>query len=492
MNIKIICLLGNLRPAGNSATIACRCDGRQLLRIGLARKKKPRVETGSLSMSVYVPSNSGSINPMIRGGQAMKSKIRFRVLGVALFLMFTLMVGTVLWTAPLSFAAQTYKVGVLQPYTGTWAHWGRTALEACRMGADEINAGGGILGRQVEILSRDEKSQVDVALREAKDLILRGGVDAIIGVQSSAANLGVIEVTKEYKVIHMANMAATERTSLERIHPYYFQINANTYMESISLAKFAIKMGIKNYVTIASDFEWGHSTVDNFTPVMERERPDVKWTKKFWPKVGEIDFTPYITAILSEKPDICFGVLSGADSVNFIKQARGYGFFEKVRYVCPSFEDDLIDLGAEFPEGVLIYSRAPFYGIDTPKMRAFQEKFILKTGRYPSNWAILSYDSFMTLMEAIKRARSFDKDAVAKTLEGGKFNTLRGDFYIRPIDHSMNSPIYFSTSYFDKAKGFCIGKNVTVVAGEDCWRTPEDIKKIRAEKGIVFKPWNEK
>ena len=422
----------------------------------------------------------------------MKQTIRLRFLSIILFLALSLAVGIGIWPAQIFASAPTYKIGILQPFTGPYALYGKAVHDACKIAADEMNIAGGIKGRRIELLTRDTKAKVDVGVREAQDLILRGGVDAIIGVTSSGVNLGVIEVTKEYKVIHISTIANTEKASLERIHPYYFQTVPNSYIDTTSTARFAMKMPIKNFITIAADYEWGHSSVEIFTGHMSKERPEVQWTKKFWPKLGEVDYTSYVTAILAEKPDICFAWFAGADFMNFVKQAKGYGFFEKVRFVGPAFEDDLMDLGAEFPEGMLIYSRGAFYGIDTPQMKTFQQKYLTATGRYPSCWAILSYDAFTCLMESIKRAGSFDKDAIAKNLEGGKFKTLRGELNFRPIDHMMNSPMYFSTSFFDKAKGFCIGKDVTVVPGENCMRSPEEIKKIRAEKGIVFKPWHEK
>ena len=141
---------------------------------------------------------------------------------------------------------------------------------------------------------------------------------------------------------------------------------------------------------------------------------------------------------------------------------------------------------------MVIYSRAPFYGINNPRHTAFQKKFIDRTGYPGAAYAIIGYDGMMLIKEAIQRANSFDKDAIAKHISGGTFDTLRGKLTWRPIDHMPNAPVYFATTVFDKEKGYCVGKDVTVVPGDELMRTPEEVKKIRAENKIVFKPWHEK
>ena len=98
----------------------------------------------------------------------------------------------------------------------------------------------------------------------------------------------------------------------------------------------------------------------------------------------------------------------------------------------------------------------------------------------------------IALAEAVKKAGTFNRDAIARKLETEKFKTLRGELYFRDIDHQMNSPHYFATSVFDKGKGFSVGKDVVVIPGEQNFKSVDDIKKYRAEKGIEFVPWSAK
>ena len=389
-------------------------------------------------------------------------------------------------------AQQTYKIGVLQPFSGVYAMLGEEAFAACQVAADQMNASGGILGRKIELVKKDTKADVATAIRQAKDMILRDNVEVIIGVTSSGALLSVIEVTKEHKIIHLSTISNTELATLERIHPYYFQLVPNSYMESEAIAKYLSDVDFKNWVSIASDYEWGHGTITRLKGVLEKTKPQVKQIAEFWPPLKETDFSSYITATLNQNPDLVVGLLAGSAYQIFIRQARGYKFFDKTRFLSAGFEGDVMALGNEFPEDMRIYSRGAPDALKGPAIEKFTSAYRKIINRYPTCWSILSYDAMSVLADAIKAAGSFDRDAIAKKLEGEKFTTLRGELYFREIDHQMNSPHYFSTSTFNKEKGFAVGKDFVIIPGEQNFKSPEEIKKFRADKGIDFAPWSAK
>jgi branched-chain amino acid transport system substrate-binding protein len=245
-------------------------------------------------------------------------------------------------------------------------------------------------------------------------------------------------------------------------------------------------------VTIALDYEWGQNTVALIKKELGKTRPDAKQLGEFWPPLKETDFSSYITATLNLKPDLVLGILAGSAYQTFIRQARGYKFFDKLTFLTLGFESDVIALGKEMPEGMRIYTRGAFYAHDTPKMKQFIDDYKKIMKQYPGCWAVLGYDSVMCLAEAIKKVGGFDRDAIAKALETTQFETLRGKLSFRDIDHQMNSPEYFATTVFDNEKGFCVGKDVLVIPGEKLFRTPEDIKEAREKAGIEFVPWSKK
>ncbi len=397
-----------------------------------------------------------------------------------------------LWLCGDVSAEDVYKIGVLQPFSGPYSIYGEEAYAACQVAADQLNSAGGILGKKVVLDKKDTKADVATGVRQANDMILRDKVNAIIGPTSSGVLLGTVEVSKEHKVIHLSSIANTEKATLERIHPYYFQVVPNSHMESQAIASYLKNVDFKTYVTIALDYEWGHSTVELLKQELAKAKPDAKQVGEFWPPLKETNFSSYITATMNQKPDLVVGILAGSAYQTFIRQARGYKFFDKVAFLSHGFEGDVMAVGKEFPVGMRMYSRAAFYAIDTPKMKAFIDGYKKLTKKYPTCWAILSYDAVMSLAEAVKKAGTLDKDAVAKAMETTEFDTLRGKLSFRAIDHQMNSPEYFATSYFDKEKGFCLGKDPVVVPGEKLFRSPEEIKKLREAKGITFVPLSTK
>jgi branched-chain amino acid transport system substrate-binding protein len=393
-----------------------------------------------------------------------------------------------LWSSGEVQAAEVYKIGVLEPFSGPYAIYGEEAYAACQVAANQINSAGGLLGKKVVLVKKDSKGDVATGVRQANDLILRDKVNAIVGPTSSGVLLGIIEVTKEHKVIHLSSIGNTEKATLLRIHPYYFQVVPNSHMESQAIANYLKKVDFKTYVTIALDYEWGHSTVELLKQELAKTKPNAKQIGEFWPPLKETSFSSYITATLNLKPDLVVGILAGSAYQTFMRQARGYKFFDKVAFLSHGFEGDVMALGKEFPVGMRMYSRAAFYAIDTPKMKKFIEEYKKLTKAYPTCWAILSYDCVMAIADAVKKAKSVDRDAVAKVLETSEFDTLRGKLSFRIIDHQMNSPEYFATSYFDKEKGFCLGKDAVVVPGESLFRSPEDVEKLRKKAGIEFVP----
>ena len=127
---------------------------------------------------------------------------------------------------------------------------------------EEINAKGGFLGRhKVELFIRDSQTKPDVGVREVKDLILRDKIRAVINDYSSAVAVAVKPIAQEYKVLHIASISNSENITKINPSPYTFQVVPNSYMQakasSVAIAKMANQKGWKEYITIASDYEWG-------------------------------------------------------------------------------------------------------------------------------------------------------------------------------------------------------------------------------------------
>jgi len=372
------------------------------------------------------------------------------------------------------------KIGVAGDLSGAAASIGQAWADALKMGADEINAAGGILGRKVVLSIRDTEFKVDVGVREGKDLVLREKVNFLLGGISSGVSLAMsTSVSKEYKVIQISAVANTHRATVELFQRYFFQVVPNTFMEGRAAAMVAAKQqSWKNYYTIGYDYEFGRMQAGAFVDTIKKLRPDVKIVGQHWPPVGETDYTPYITSILAAKPEVVYSNLFEAGLGAFVKQALPYGFFQKVKFV--SFADVSSMMAVpEMPEGVLGYTRGEFYCENTPEMKKFTEAFH-HYKYYPVSYAVMGYDSLYVLKKAIEKAGSIETEAVLKALEGLSYDGLRGRFTIRPLDHQADVPEYVGWTVKDPKYPFVILKDIVRVPGSQIMFTEDEVKQMRA------------
>ena len=373
------------------------------------------------------------------------------------------------------------KIGVVGGLSGAAASIGQAWADAIKMGADEINAGGGILGRKLALSIRDTEFKVDVGVREAKDLVLREKVNFLLGAISSGVSLAIsTSVSKENKIIQITAVGNTHRQTVELFQRYFFQVVPNTFMEGRAAASVAAKQQAwKTYYTIGYDYEFGRMQALAFVETVKKLRPDVKIIGQHWPPVGETDYTPYITSMLAAKPDVVYSNLFEAGLAGFVKQALPYGFFQKVKFVSLADVSSMMAV-PEMPEGILGYTRGEFYCENTPEMKKFTDAFHQRYKYYPVSYAVMGYDSLFMLKKAIEKAGTIETEAVVKVLEGFSYDSLRGKFTIRPLDHQADVPEYVGWTVKDPKYPFVILKDIVKVPGSQIIFTEDEVKQMRA------------
>jgi branched-chain amino acid transport system substrate-binding protein len=387
-------------------------------------------------------------------------------------------------------AAEPYHLGVALSITGTGALYCKDGVDAIKLAVDEINAKGGYLGKHpLKLFIRDDQTKPDVGVRETKDLILRDKVRCVLGAYSSAVAVAIKPVCQEYKVLHIAAISNSENITKINFSPYTYQVVPNTYMQAkasvIGVAELAKKKGWKEYVTIASDYEWGRSTQGNQVQLLKELAPGLKLKKEFWPALGETQYTSYITAIMSEKPDFVLGSIASKDNVAWIQQAQGYGFFDKVPYPGSLISiSELIIQAKTLTRGLVGLCRAPFFAhLDVPMMANFVKNFRAKYDRYPSDWAVMEYDAVYALKQSIEKAKSIDTEKVKDAMKGMTIDTTRGRLFFREIDNQLSCSSYLGVVADDPNYPFPIYHDVVEVKGPDSWAPEAEIIEARkAEK----------
>lgn len=384
-------------------------------------------------------------------------------------------------------AQDTIKLGAIWGFAGPCHMLSESAVKGIKIAVEEINAGGGVLGKKLELIVRDTEMKVDVGAREVKDLILREKVNFLEGPCSSGVALALQVIHSEYKVLRITTMANTEAQVVDKFSPYVVQIVPNTYMEAIAATRYLHKRypKAKKFCTIAPDYEFGRREEAAFAEEIKRLVPDAQIVYEAWPKPGEKDFTSFITAIMAKKPDAVHSSLFGGDLVAFTKQAAPYGFFEKIPFMALYDLPVLLALGADAPEGVMGFGRGCFFMDPNPKMMEFAEKYRQLHGVYPDSWAVQGYDGVYLLKTAIEKAKSTSTDEVIKAMEGLSLDSLRGKFSIRALDHMGTVPCYQGVIAKDPRYPFKIWKDISRTPGEEVIRSEQSVREVWKKVGVA-------
>ena len=385
-------------------------------------------------------------------------------------------------------AKEPIKFGAIYDFAGGCHMYSESAITGIKLAVNEINAKGGILGRKLEYIVRDTEGKTDVGQRETMDLILREKVNFIMGPCSSGVGLAMQVKHSESKVIRIAGIANTEAQTVDKFTPYIFQVVPNTYMEATANTRYLNKKfpKAKKFCTIGPDYEFGRREETAFADEIKKLVPDAEIVYEAWPKLGEKDFTAFITAIMAKKPDAVHGSLFGGDLVSFTKQALPYGFFEKTPFIALYDLPVLVALGPDAPEGTLGFGRGCFFMDPNPKMMEFVEKYKKAyQGAYPDSWAVMAYDTLYLYKAAAEKAKTIETEAMIKALEGYALDSLRGKFIIRPLDHMGTVPCYQGTIAKDPKYTFKIWKDLSRIPGEQVIRPEVSVREVWKKTGVV-------
>ncbi|MCI0547125.1 MAG: ABC transporter substrate-binding protein [Candidatus Rokubacteria bacterium] len=367
-------------------------------------------------------------------------------------------------------AQKPIKVGFPMILSGPGALFGEPALKGAQMFVEELNAKGGVLGRKVELLSRDTKGNADEAVRVSRELILKENVDFLVGTLTSAEGPAVSVVAKENKIVFIAPIPKTDQlTAPDKLHPYVFRVAANTTMEGRSAAEIVAKWPVTRIATISPDYAYGQDVTRSFVEHLKKIKPSVQIVDQQWPKLGEQDYTPFINAQLAKKPEAVFSSLWGGHFVTFAKQAKPLGYFDAVKYNFigvgeAASPESTKSMGDDYPVGIWGNSYDAFYWGETPA----HKDYVARLSKYlkddhPSSWAIQGYTGMQFLTEAIKKAGGTDSDKVSKALLGLTIDTPIGKQTIREKDHQANRGQLYGKTVKDPKYPFPIMKPVEYV-----------------------------
>jgi branched-chain amino acid transport system substrate-binding protein len=379
--------------------------------------------------------------------------------------------------------AKNIKVGIVDCYSGPAAVFGEDALNGFKLALNDINAEG-VLGKKIEFFTRDSKFKVDIALNMAKELVLREDVDILVGTINSGAALAISEaVAKREKVPFIAWISKSENITGKKGHRYVFSAGENTAMAGKSGGvALASKPYIKYWIA-GDDYEYGHAIADAAWRNLKERKPEVQLLGQSWWKVGEPDLVPYITSILSAKPDAVIFATGGGSMVNVMKTIKTTGMNEKVGIYIHSATDHAVlkPQGMNAPEGVMGTIDYNFYYPDISANREFVNDYKAAYGAVPGFPAFQAYITAHFIAEAYKKAGSLDTEKFIDAMEGLQIQSPVGRIEMRACDHQAILPMNFGVTKLSPEYGFAIATDIVTLRGAEVMPSCQEIMEARGQ-----------
>lgn len=346
---------------------------------------------------------------------------------------------------PQAYAQETVKIGLNYPETGPYSVQGLDQFRAATMAAEEINAAGGIMGKKIELVTRDSKSNAPLSTQNATELIDRDKVSMIFGGSSSGVAVAVGDVCQARGVPFFGTLTYSTSTTGENGHRYTFRECYDSWMAAKAIAEY-LTSNYPNakYMYITADYTWGWTTEAAVRKFTGTDNADVH--KGVLTPLGTEDFAKQLALAKMLKPDVLVLVLFGSDMVYAIRQATTMGLKTSCQIVVPNLTLGMAEGGGpKVMEGVI--GALPWcwqvpYKYDYARGKQFVETYSAKYGRYPSTSGASAYTILYEYKAAVERAGSFNGAKVVAALEGHEYQLLKDQQTWRDFDHQSVQTVY--------------------------------------------------
>ena len=357
-------------------------------------------------------------------------------------------------------AADTIKIGEINSYKNQPAF-----LEPYKRGmelaVDEVNKAGGVNGKKLELITRDDNANPGDTVRVAEELIAREKVDVLAG--GFLSNTG---------------MALTDKMVWSNGNAYTFRLRPSTYMQVSMLVEEAVKLKKKRWAIVYPNYEYGQSSVATFKAKMKAAQPDIEFVTEQATVQGKVEAGSVVQALADAKPDAIFNVLFATDLTKFVREGNTRGLFKDRPVVSVlSGEPEYLDaLKGETPDGWIV-TGYPVHTLKTPEHKAFFDAYQARYKDYPRQGSVVGYTGIKSLAEGIRKAGSTETEALVKAFEGLEVVSPFGKITWRAQDHQSTMGAYVGRLKKVKGKGELV--DYVYRDGKDYLPSDEEVKKLR-------------
>jgi branched-chain amino acid transport system substrate-binding protein len=341
-----------------------------------------------------------------------------------------------------AYAADPIKIGVVTPLSGTYAGIGQQVKWGLELATKEVNAAGGIMGRQIELSYEDSEANPSVAVQKAEKLFEVGKVDFLTGTVNSGATLAVGQVAERANKLLATTVSFADSITGDKCSPNVFRVNAKAGQQSTALAAWLAKAHPKAKVFyLGPDYLMGRSTVAAFQEAAAKVGA-TNLGEVFAP-LDSKDYSQYFGQIRAAQPQVLYTSVAGNDTVRLFTQMQEFGLLKNLTVLGASGTVTSQNIGAigKAAEG---FTTGVGYSaeIDTSANKTFVAAFKAATKAEPDLYGTDSYGLIYAYKAAVEKAKSTETDKVRTALRGLTWSTPQGDKTIRAGDHQAMQIMY--------------------------------------------------
>ena len=374
-------------------------------------------------------------------------------------------------------AQDPIKIGEINHYKRLAAFAGpyKNGIE---LALEEVNAAGGVLGRPLEFIFRDDQGKPGEAIKIAEELMTREGTVMLTGTILSNVGLAISSLAAEKKYVYLASEPLADALVWGKGNDYTFRLRASTYMQAAMLAEQAAKTDAKTFATIAPNYAYGKDAVAAFKKALLALKPDVEFVAEQWPAVFKIDAGAEVQAIERAKPDAIYNVTFGPDLAKFVREGTTRGLFEgRTTYGLLSGEPEYLDpLKDEAPEGWIV-TGYPWYDFKSGPNKDFVDSYRARWNNHPGIGSLVGYMTVQSVVAVLEKAGSTDSEAIRVAFADLGVETPVGPITFRAIDHQSTMGAFVGKTTLRDGGGVMV--DWSYKKGSDYLPSDAEVMKLR-------------
>jgi branched-chain amino acid transport system substrate-binding protein len=328
------------------------------------------------------------------------------------------------------------RIGFPAPLTGPFSAIAADMKQGAELAVDELNAKGGILGRKVEVLIRDDQLKPQVGAQRTQELIEKEGCQFIVGGLAAHVQMAINEQTKKAKVLFISTSQSDEISAKPDTSPITFHEALNPTITSRVVGKWVMENLGKKWWIVYADYAWGKQNNLVLTEINKKLGGTVLGSTPY--PLGSAEFSAHLPKIQAAKPEVLVSCTPGADNIAFLKQVKSFGMHQQMKIAQPLHWISVAKQGG--PELYQdIYGGMNFYWElqdGNPDVKRYVDSFQKKFGTPPGEYGVYAYSAILEVARGSELAKTTDAEKVADALrKSPTYNHFKGKQWWRTCDN---------------------------------------------------------